>query len=97
MDKWFVYIISTDKNTLYTGVTTDVKRRFQEHCDVFDHKKNAKGAKYFRGHKPTEVLYIENMESRSTACKREIEIKNLSKQQKTKLCIEYIKDNNEVY
>jgi len=73
---WTVYIIRCDDDTLYTGVTTDLERRFREHRDL------RCGAKYFNGRKPLEVVYSENNHDRSSACKREAAIKKLSREEK---------------
>ncbi|MFK5986137.1 MAG: GIY-YIG nuclease family protein [Pseudomonadota bacterium] len=68
---WFIYIICCTDKSLYTGITTDVKRRFQEH-------KNHRGAKYFYSHEPLAMVYIESIANRSLASKREYFIKKLS-------------------
>jgi len=62
---------------LYTGITTDIDRRWQEHSGNL---KN--GAKFFRGRKPKELLYVEFFENRSDASKREYAIKKLSRDSK---------------
>ncbi len=80
---WTVYIIETDKGYLYTGITTDLVRRFSEH------QSSKKGAKYFRGHTPVRILYTESYKNRSLATKRELAIKKLPRKNKLKL----IKDN----
>ncbi len=67
---WQVYIIVCTDNSLYTGITTDIERRFREHAGV-------QGAKYFRGRTPDKVVYLEGGHSRSTASKREAAIKKL--------------------
>ena len=79
---WYVYIVLTKKGALYTGITTDVKRRFQEHVDMHAGIPNAKGAKYFRGNQPDKIVYQENHGNRASASKREHAIKAMSKQQK---------------
>jgi len=76
---WKVYIIRCDDETLYTGVTTDVERRFREHLGT------PRGAKYFNGRNPGEVVYIEDGHSRSSACQREAALKKLSRAQKLSL------------
>lgn len=76
---WTVYIIRCDDETLYTGVTTDLERRFREHRDL------RCGAKYFNGRKPLEVVYSENNHDRSSACQREAAIKKLSREEKLNL------------
>jgi putative endonuclease len=76
---WYVYVIRASDDSLYTGVTTDVERRFKEH------KGPEKGARYFRGRQPVEVVYSESHSDRSSAQKREAEIKKLSRQEKLEL------------
>ena len=73
---WFVYIIRADDDSLYTGITTNVDRRFNEHLE------GPNGARYFNGRKPLEVVYIEGGHDRSSASSREYEIKQLSRAQK---------------
>jgi len=72
---WLVYIILCSDKSLYTGITTDVERRFLQH-------KNKKGAKYFYGRAPLKVVFTESEHDRSTASKREIAIKKLSHDKK---------------
>jgi putative endonuclease len=76
---WTVYIIRCSDNTLYTGVTTGLERRFQEHLN------HPRGAKYFNGREPLEVVYSENGLTRSSACQREAAIKKLSRGEKLRL------------
>ncbi len=76
---WFVYMILADDDSYYTGISTDVERRFQEHFS------KTGGAKYFNGRKPLEVVFKEDGHSRSSASKREIEIKKLNRAQKQML------------
>ena len=76
---WYVYIIRSDDDSLYTGVTTDVPRRFDEHAD------GPRGARYFNGRKPVEIVYIEQGHSRSSALQREAEIKKMSRQEKIEM------------
>ncbi|MFT4606566.1 MAG: putative endonuclease [Urechidicola sp.] len=73
---WFVYMIEASDNSYYTGITTDVERRFNEHCS------STLGAKYFNGRRPVKVIYQEPGHSRSSASKREYEIKQLSRRRK---------------
>lgn len=74
--KWFVYMIRASDESLYTGITTDVERRFKEHGST------TKGAKFFRGRHALEVVYTENHPDRSSASQREAEIKKLSRKDK---------------
>ena len=75
---WQVYIIQTSTGKFYTGITTDMTRRFNEH------KKN-NGAKYFRLESPKEIVFLEACKNRSEATKRELEIKSLNRSKKLKL------------
>ena len=72
---WKVYIIRCSDGTLYTGITTDMERRFRQHAA-------GNGAKYFRGRQPEQVVYLESDHTRSSAGKREAEIKALTRAQK---------------
>jgi len=74
---WYVYIILTEKRRLYTGISTDVERRFFEHLGVFPG-----GAKFFRSDIPEKVVYIESFKNRSDASVKEAEIKKMSRLEK---------------
>lgn len=80
---WFVYIIETECGALYTGITTDVERRYAEHRAV--QEGGSRGAKYFRGRRPRRLVYTEACEGRSAASKREYKIKAMSRKQKLAL------------
>ncbi len=79
---WFVYIIQSEKGHLYTGITTDVERRFKEHADS-----TKKGAKYFRGKVPVEVVFQKNFKDRSSASKYESLVKKMTRANKLKLIL----------
>ena len=66
---YHLYILKCFDNTLYTGITTDLTRRIEEH------NSSSKGAKYTRMRRPVELVYSEEHEDRSAASKREYEIK----------------------
>jgi len=76
---WYVYMILASDESLYTGITTDVERRFKEHGG------GAKGARFFRGRRPVEVVYTESHPDRSSASQREAQIKKLSRKNKLNL------------
>jgi len=78
MKSWFVYIIETETEHLYTGITIDVEKRFKTHVD-------GKGAKFFRIHRPKRVVYVDQVDSKELALQREIQIKKMSAQEKKKL------------
>jgi putative endonuclease len=82
---WYVYIVQTSRQLLYTGIATDVERRFQQHRDTYESRPNAKGAKYFRGHEPVAVVYREACPNRSAASQREHAIKRMSREKKLAL------------
>ncbi|NQV88365.1 MAG: GIY-YIG nuclease family protein [Parcubacteria group bacterium] len=72
---YFLYIIECGNGSLYTGITTNVERRFNEH-------KNGTGGHYTRSHKAVRVVYTEKYPDRSSALKRESQIKAWSRQKK---------------
>jgi putative endonuclease len=74
----FVYIVECSDDTYYTGYTTDVGRRVDEHND-------GKGAKYTRGRRPVELVHVESFGSQSEAMQREHAIKQLARSAKGKL------------
>ena len=75
---WKLYILRCRDGSLYTGITTDVAKRFAAH--------NAgKGAKYTRGRGPLELVYSEDCGDHSTALKREAEIKKMPREEKIAL------------
>ncbi len=76
---WTVYIIRCDDGSLYTGVTTDLERRFAEH------QSGKRGARYFAGRQPDAVVWVEPDHDRSSALRREAAIKKLSRQDKLAL------------
>ena len=77
--EWWVYIVACSDESLYTGITTDRERRIAEHND------SKKGAKFTRNRGPVDLVYSEMHPDRSTASKREYEIKKLSRAEKLKL------------
>lgn len=77
MSQWQVYVLRCSDDTLYTGVTTDVERRVNEH-----NQDNKVAAKYTRMRRPVELVYTERCASRSEALKREHGIKKLTRQEK---------------
>ena len=79
---WKVYIIQTESGKLYTGITTDIDRRFNEH-------KKTKGAKYFRLANPQKIVFIEECKNRSEATKKECEIKKLNRSEKLRKVISW--------
>ena len=75
---YYVYLIQCEGGSIYTGITTDLERRFKEHSDKA-------GGHYTRAHKVEKILYTEEYSTRSEALKREAEIKKLRRKEKLKL------------
>ncbi|HEY5138884.1 MAG TPA: GIY-YIG nuclease family protein [Methylococcales bacterium] len=71
-------MILCSDNTFYTGITIDVFRRFDLHA-------TGRGAKYFRSRQPKQLVYLEPGHNRSSATKREIDLKNLSREEKSQM------------
>ena len=80
---YYIYILRCTDNSLYTGITTDVKRRFEEHTSG-----KCQGAKYTRSRKPVSVEAVWQCCTRSDASKLECALKKLTKAQKEKLIAE---------
>lgn len=78
MSNWFLYIIRTAHNHLYTGITTDVTRRLNQH-------QSGKGAKALRGKGELSLVFSYSLGDRSLALRLEYRIKQLSRQQKDRL------------
>ena len=76
---WFVYMIRTSDAQVYTGITTDMARRWREH------ESGKTGARYFRGRKPVQLCYLEVAHNRSSASQREYAIKSLTATEKKQL------------
>jgi putative endonuclease len=75
---YFVYILECADKSLYTGITTDVKRRFTEH-------KNGAGGHFTRAKKAKRIVYTEQHPDRSSAQRREAEIKTWPREKKLAL------------
>ena len=86
MPSWFLYIIRCCDNSLYTGITTDVKRRIAEHRG-----KGGKGAKYPRGKLPLKLVYTKKAGTRSDALKMEYRVKRMKKKEKEEMVKKAIK------
>ena len=76
---YFIYIVECNDGSLYTGVAKDISKRVEEH------NFSDKGAKYTKARRPVVLKYFEELEDRSSACKREYEIKQLKREEKLRL------------
>ena len=76
---WVCYLLQCADDTLYCGITNDLDKRLAAH--------NAgEGAKYTRGRAPVRLVFHEACEDKSTALKREREIKRMARSEKLALC-----------
>lgn len=78
ISRYVVYLLLCKNGRIYTGITTDLARRFAEH-------KLGKGARYTRAFGAVKIIYAEKATSKSAALRREHEIKKLSAAQKRRL------------
>ena len=81
---WFVYMLRCKDNSIYTGITNNLDRRIRAHM-------SGSGSKYVRGKLPVELIYKEYFLNRSSASKREIQVKKLKKKEKELLIRSAIK------
>jgi putative endonuclease len=75
---YFVYLIECSDGSYYTGITTNIERRFNEH-------KNKKGGHYTSSKEVIRVVYTEQYPDRSSALKREAQVKGWTRQKKLNL------------
>jgi len=75
---YFVYLLQCCDNSIYTGITNDLERRFAEH-------KNKKGGRYTSSHQVEKIVYTEEFATKSEALKREAEIKSWKRDKKLAL------------
>jgi len=80
---WFVYFLRCNDNSLYAGITTDKERRLHQH------NHNKLGAKYTRARRPVTLAFLEKSTDKSTASKREYQLRKLPKKQKEHLVSTY--------
>ncbi len=82
MKNWYVYIVRCKDGTYYTGITTNIERRIDEH-------NSGQGAKYTRSRTPVELEEFKRFSSRSNATKEECRIKKLTRVKKERLIGEW--------
>ena len=80
MSDWYLYLLRCSDGSLYTGITTNVARRFAEHRE-----NRCIGAKYLRGRRPLTLVFQKKLGSRSLALAVESKVKRLSKKRKEDL------------
>ncbi|MEK7471088.1 MAG: GIY-YIG nuclease family protein [Patescibacteria group bacterium] len=82
---YYLYILKCADKTLYTGITTDLKRR------VIEHNSGKFGAKYTISRRPVKLVYSKKFKNRSTASREEARIKKLERREKLELVRDYRK------
>jgi putative endonuclease len=75
---WFVYILLCKSGSLYTGISNNPQKRFLDH-------KNGKGGAYTKSHKPIKIVHLEQFSDKSTALKRELQIKSWNRKKKIRI------------
>jgi putative endonuclease len=75
---WYFYILRCSDRSFYSGITNNLEERLREH-------NSGVGAKYTKTRLPVELLYFEEFPDKSSACKREIEVKGWRKEKKKAL------------
>ncbi len=78
MQKWYLYIVQCADESLYTGITTDIARRINEH-------NSGKGAKSLKGKLPVNLVHVEEFNNQTEASRREIAVKSWRREYKLKL------------
>lgn len=73
---WLMYVVECADGTYYTGITTDMTRRLNEH------NRTKRGAKYTRSRRPVKLIYFERYADRSEASKAEAAFKKLTRKKK---------------
>ena len=75
---YYTYMIRCEDNSIYTGMTSNLINRFNEHI-------SKKGAKYTKSHIPTNIEIVWKSKDKSLACKLEYHLKRLTKMQKEEI------------
>lgn len=73
---YYLYLLRCADDTLYTGITTDLDRRIEEHNN------SALGAKYTRARRPVILVYSKKYRTRSSASRAEYKMKQLTREEK---------------
>ena len=76
---WYLYVLRCNDNTMYTGVTTNLARRLNEH------NASPRAAKYTKSRRPVKLVYWVAFSDRSSAQKAEYKFKQLTRKQKEKI------------
>ncbi|MFA4942400.1 MAG: GIY-YIG nuclease family protein [Patescibacteria group bacterium] len=88
MNKYYLYILECADQTLYTGITTNLDRRVEEH------NTSNLGAKYTRGRRPVKLVYSKIFNNRSSATREESDLKKLTRKNKLAIIKSNLKYDN---
>lgn len=77
--KWMMYVVECSDGTLYTGITTDIKRR------ILEHNFSMRGAKYTKSRRPVKLKFSMSALTHSDAAKKEARFKKLTKTEKVRI------------
>lgn len=75
---YYTYMIRCKDNTIYTGMTNNIEKRYEKH-------KEGSGAKYTKTHTPEKIEAVWKSKEKALACKLEYQIKHLTKKQKEEI------------
>lgn len=73
MSAWTLYLLRCADGSIYTGITTDVTRRLDEH------QSGSRGSKYLRSRRPLQLLYHRRIGNRSLASRLEYRVRKLAR------------------
>ncbi len=76
---WVCYLLRCADDTLYCGITNNLDQRLLAH-------NTGEGAKYTRGRAPVRLVHVEQHPDKSAALKREMQIKQMTRDEKQRLC-----------
>jgi len=77
---WHLYLVRTAAGSLYAGISTDVERRFAEHCGDA-----TRGSRYLRGRGPLELVYSQRIGEQGLALRAESRVKRLPRHRKEEI------------
>ena len=79
---YYLYILECEDGSLYTGITDDLARRFEEH-------RRGLGGHYTASHRVRRIAYVESLQTKGDALRREIQVKRLERKKKLALIRPY--------
>lgn len=74
-DRWFCYVLECADGTFYTGITKSLDQRLSVH-------NLGRASRYTRGRLPVRLVYVESHPTQSSASRRELQVKKMSRARK---------------